>query len=172
MSSGVAALIGAGVASVVSLAAQFLSHRLATTRDRRNQRRERLHEVISEAGMALFVSSRREPATEEELARIRPDSVVAGDPVAFIEDLPPAEAIAKAITLLQVHLGSEHPSLMDSYVEVATVSLNTERAKARYLRSEGEDREEGFPALLDRLRDTQEARNRWLTHARQEVDRM
>jgi hypothetical protein len=61
---------------------------------------------------------------------------------------------------------------MESYVAIATASLDTERANARYFRTESEDREDGFSDLLDRLRDTQEARNRWLTQARDEVDRM
>ena len=76
MSSGEAIVIGAGVGATVSLAAQFVGDRLATARDRRSQRRERLHGVITEAVLALYTSSRREPVTEEEFAQFEPEPSV------------------------------------------------------------------------------------------------
>lgn len=62
---GVAALIGAGVASAVALSSQFVYDGLASRRGRKAQRRERLHAAITEAGSlsARQHGARRPPRT-------------------------------------------------------------------------------------------------------------
>lgn len=172
MSSGEAILIGAGVGATVSLAAQFVAHRLAVARDRRNQRRERLHGVITEAALALYTSSRREPITEEELAQIKPGTVGAIDPETTLTVEPHAEAIYRAMTLLMVHFGHDH-FIVDEYVEVASASVKAESEKARHWR-EGDEAQKiaEVPEMARTLRAAQIARDEWTQLARAEVDRI
>ncbi len=172
MTSGEAILIGAGVGATVSLAAQFVAHRLAVVRDRRNQRRERLHGVITEAALALYTSSRREPITEEELAQVKPGTMGAIDPETNLTVEPHVEAVFKAMTLLMVHFGHDH-LLVDEYVKVMTVSLKAESEKARHWRLGDEEQKIAeIPEMATTLRAAQVARDEWMQLARAEVDRI
>jgi hypothetical protein len=166
----VAILIGAGVGATVSLAAQFVGDRLATRRDRRSQRRERLHGVITEAALALYTSSRREPITEEELAQIKPGTVGAIDPETNLTVAPHVESTLQAMTLLMVHFGHDH-LLVDEYVKVMTVSLKAESDKARHWRLADEAQKlADVPEMARTLRAAQVARDGWMRLAREEVD--
>ena len=172
MDSATAALIGVGIGTIASLGAQFLGDQLATERDRRNQRRDRLHRVITEAALALYTQTRREPLTESELDAIDPESVAGQDPEMFLLTLRPSEAVAEAIVSLQVQLGHGHP-LVAEYAEVAEVSLNAVRFQAGFFHSDDRAwRKEAIRKLLDASREAQVARDRWTTSARATVDGM
>lgn len=170
--SGTAALIGAGVASVVAVGSQFLYDDLASRRDRKAQRRDRLHAAITEAGLALYATARSEPPTEDELAEIEPGTVGAAiGPEVAIALRPHSDAIFKGLVLLQVHLGHSHP-LVDEYVTAWEVCTRVETAKIRDRQKPAQERVAAVTELAEQMRDAQVARDQWMTRARAAVDRL
>lgn len=168
-----AALIGAGVASVVAVGSHFLYDGLASRRDRKAQRRERLHAAITEAGLALYATARREPPTEDELAAIKPGTVAAVvGPEVTIALGPHSEAIFNGLVLLQVHLGHNH-QLVDEYVKAWEVCGRAETAKIRHAQLDDEDeRVAKVPELAEQMRAAQIVRDQWMTRARAVVDQL
>ena len=153
MDAPTAALVGAGAASGVSLVAQFLGHELSVRRDRRNQRRQRLSDVIVAAGTALY-----EPLREPDKPDFDPDLP------AFLRD-PRRNAFVDAwirgLVLLQIHFGHDH-ALIDSYVEAHHVIAHAHAAYA--------DEAAPADALPAKLREAQITRDRWMREARAHVD--
>ena len=168
MGSAVVALIGVAVGSGATMTSQLLNHRLTSRRDVRNQRRERLQGVVTEAALALYAPSRSGDIPAEELAAIEPGTVAAMDPEVSLRTRPHAEAVAAGITLLQVHFGYHH-QILDEYVEVATVCMQAETARIRQFNSHDQKRIEETARTLH---DAQLARDRWTRDARVVVDQI
>ena len=109
MEAAVAALIGAGVGSLTTLAAQFIAHRLGVQRDRGSERRARLNEVVVEASLALY-GPLDDPRRDPNAATV--NAVRAGFPrkLADLQD-----GVARGLVLLEVHFGHDHKILQDYY---------------------------------------------------------
>jgi len=174
MDPATAALIGAGVGFGAALVSQLLSHGLSIKRDRRNQQRERLHLVVTEAAFAVFRSPRDERVSWEEWEQRErhPESHAALNPE-LVRDIEPfATRSSEGITLLQVHFGDDH-WLVDKYVSTCAVCLKAEQALSEQSREKDDDqRAEKIPGLVKILREAQEARTRWVKEARAEVERL
>lgn len=168
-----AALIGAGVGASVAVGAQFLSHSLTVTRDRRNQRRERLHSVVTEAALLLYGPSRDEriPWDEWEQRERHPESRAPLDPHVVRDVEPFSNRSFDGINLLLVHFGSDH-WLVDSYVSTCELCLKAERAWSEHIRNPDDQRLENVPDIAKVKREAQEAKGRWVAEARAEVDRI
>jgi hypothetical protein len=174
MDAPAAALIGAGVASVVSLSSQFLAHRLALSQDRRNARRKRFTDAITEAGAALHGPVRDERMTDEEFERwkaaLKPDSVSAKDPELTRDLLPFNEGIYRAMVTLELQFGQGH-WLGKKFVDAAAACASTEEAKSLHFNSADEDgRIKNIPALAKKAEEARDARNEWMRLARKEVE--
>jgi hypothetical protein len=155
-----AALIGAGVGSTTSIAAQFIAHGLGARRDRRNHYRAELHAVIVEVALALYEPSKPPPerTTESPMP----------EPLRFVDDPSRRVFVAawsRGLTLLHVHFGHGHPIIADYmeayYVIVEAMKVMTDHA---------ED-DESLKQLPVKLRAAQVARDVWMTKARAHVDR-
>ena len=107
MEAAVAALIGTGVGSLTTLAAQLIAHRLGVQRDRGSERRARLNEVVVEASLALH-GPLDDPRRDPNAATV--DAVLAGFPreLADLQD-----GVARGLVLLEVHFGHDHEILQD-----------------------------------------------------------
>lgn len=172
LDAATAALVGAGTAAVVGIGAQFIAHRLAVERDRRNQRRERLFNVIVEAATALYEpldpppppDSNRPPPLPESLAALKPHLM---DPSyeAF------TQSTARGLTLLMIHFGHDH-KLIDAYQDAWIACAKAEEWKALHFRldPDSEERVAQIPELAKTLRAGQLARDRWMQVARAHVD--
>jgi hypothetical protein len=166
MSSAVVALVGVAIGSVATLASQLLNDRLTRRRDVRNQQRERLQGVVTEAALALYTHSRAGEIPSDEFAAIKPGTVAAIEPEVSLRTRPHAEAVTDGITLLQVHFGHDH-EIIDEYIKVAEVCLRAETRKIRELHSYDRERIEELASVLH---DAQLARDRWTRNARAAVD--
>jgi hypothetical protein len=155
-----AALIGAGVGASVAVGAQFLSHALTVKRDRRNQKRERLHSVVTEAALAIYGPSRDErvPWDEWKQRERHPESRAALDPHLVRDVEPSSNRSFDGITLLMVHFGSDH-WLVDSYVSTSALCLKAEEAWSDHTRNPDDQRLEQIPNIATVKREAQEARN-------------
>lgn len=158
-----AALIGAAVGASTSIAAQFISHGLGVRRDRRNQYRQRLYDVIVEAATALYEPRRPPP----ELASSPPLHPAVrrftDDPkrVAFVE------AWSDGLTLLLIHFGHGH-QIVDDYIEAHHTVVRGIEAMA----PDRANDDEAIAQLPVKLRAAQIARDDWMTKARAYVDRV
>ncbi|HEX5983709.1 MAG TPA: hypothetical protein VFY69_05815 [Solirubrobacterales bacterium] len=176
MDAAAAALIGAGVASVVSLSSQFLAHELALRQDRRNARRQRLTNAIEEAGAALHGPVRDERMTDEEFeqwkAALKPDSLAARNPELTRDLMPFNEGIYRAMVTLELQFGQGH-WLGERFIDAATACASAEEAKSLHFTSANEDwRIKNIPALAEKAKEARDAREEWMRLARQEVDRV
>jgi hypothetical protein len=176
MDAPAAALIGAGVASLVSLSSQFLAHELALRRDRRNARRQRLTDAIEEAGAALHGPVRDERMTDEEFeqwkAALKPDSVAAQNPELTRDLAPFNEGIYRAMVTLELQFGQGH-WLGKRFIDAATACASAEEAKSVHFNSADEDwRIKNIPALAEKAEEARGAREEWMRLARKEVDRV
>jgi hypothetical protein len=176
MDAAAAALIGAGVASVVSLSSQFVAHELALKRDRRNARRRRLTNAIEEAGAALHGPVRDERMTDEEFEQwkgaLKPDSVAAQNPDLTRDLMPFNEGIYRAMVTLELQFGQGH-WLGKRYIDAATACASAEEAKSLHFNSADEDwRIKNIPALAEKAEEARDAREEWMRLARREVDRV
>jgi hypothetical protein len=173
MDPAVAALIGAGVGSSGAMAAQFLGHSLTVKRDRQNQKRERLHLVVTEAAFAVFRSPRDERVSWEEWEQQErhPESHAAQNPELVRDVEPFATRSSEGITLLQIHFGDDH-WLVDKYVSTCGVCLKAEQALSEQFHAPDDQRAAKVPGLVKVLREAQEARTQWVKEARAEVERI
>jgi hypothetical protein len=172
----IAALIGAGVASGVSLASQFVANELSLRRDRRNQRRQRLSDVIVAAALALYSQSGDREATKaaQDARKARPSQT--GTVAAPLEPDHPLvsgsidpllDRTGDAIGLLQIHFGHDHP-LIESYGETCQIVW---RARARL--AQGSDENESELEELPRLLlEAHRARDAWMVAAQAEVEKI
>jgi len=167
-----AALIGAGVGSVTSVASQFVGHNLELRRDRRDQHRDRARVAIEAAAKALFVTR---TMTEEEYAarNFRPDSVGAQRPdqvmaTSFLFD----EAFG-AMTQLQVELGRDHP-LVSRYDTTITVCAKALRLGIEARKLWGGPMTPEVEEMIKRdaraMLEAQNARFAWVAEAREVLD--
>jgi hypothetical protein len=169
MEPATAALIGAGTASAVSLAAQFLAHCLSIKRDRRNHRRARLAEVITAAATAPY----------EPIDRPRPDPDLPPPRKGAIADLYPilmdpelmafSGSFPRRMTLLMIHLGHDHP-LIDSYGKAYSTIEPSMREKVRTRDLEEDEGVKAIPKLAEMLIAAQKARDAWSREARAYVE--
>jgi hypothetical protein len=168
-----AALIGAGVGSVVAVGAQFLNHDLSARRDRRNQKRNRLHSVVTEVALQLYKTSRDERLPMEEwLEKERhPESFAALNPELSRDTEPFNRVMGDGLTLLMVHFGPDH-HLIDTYGETWATCMEVERLWSVHTRKPDDERIAEIPALGAKLRAAQVARGQWLDEARAEVERI
>lgn len=173
MEPAAAALIGAGVGSVVAVGAQFLNHDLGARRDRRNQKRDRLHAVVTDVAMGLHRPSLNERLSREEWQEQErhPESFAALNPELARDTEPLSRVMDEGVTLLQVHFGHDHP-LLDTYGETWVTCMDAEQAWSVHTRKPEDERIAGIPTLGAKLRAAQEARGRWLDEARAEVERI
>lgn len=173
MEPAAAALIGAGVGSAVAVGAQFLNHDLSARRDRRNQKRERLHAVVTEVALGLHKPSRKERLSREEWQEQErhPESFAALNPELARDTEPLSQAMGEGVTLLQVHFGHDHP-LIETYGEAWVTCMEAEQAWSVHTRKPEDERITEIPALGAKLRAAQVARGRWLDEARAEVERI
>lgn len=173
MDPAVAALIGAAIGSGVAVGAQFLSHSLTLERDRRNQKRERLHLVVTEAAFALARPSRDErmPWEEWQQRELDPESRAAAHPKLVRDIAPFAERSSEGITLLQVHFGDDH-WLIDKYVSTCAACLGAEEAWSEHGRKPDDQRIKQVPDIAKVMREAQGARNQWIKEARAEVEQI
>lgn len=115
MSPQAAALVAAGVASLVNVVALFAAHWLTLRRERRARLRQRLDAVIHDAAVALVSDS------DAEIPDASPGSLAAEAPRAvavFLRCVPHYKA-------LTVVLGGDHP-LAASYMDAVTVTAELE----------------------------------------------
>lgn len=176
MNAPAAALIGAGVASIVSLCSQYLAHELALRRDRRSARRQRLTDAIEEAGAALHGPVRDERMTDEEFekwkATLRPDSLAARNPQLTRDLTPFNDGIYRAMVTLALQFGQGH-WLGEKFIDAATVCASAEEAKSLHFNSADENwRIKNIPALAEKADEARAAREEWMRLARREVDRV
>jgi hypothetical protein len=176
MDAPAAALIGAGVASLVSLSSQFLTHELALRRDRRNARRRRLTNAIEEAGAALHGPVRDERMTDEEFEQwkpaLKPDSVAARNPELTRDLMPFNEGIYRAMVTLELQFGQGH-WLGERFIDAATVCAAAEEAKSLHFNSADEGwRIKNIPVLAEKAKEARDAREDWIRRARREIDRV
>lgn len=169
MDSATAALIGASVGATTTLAGQFLANSLSLKRERRSQRRVQLYGVIAEAAQALYEPIGRPPSYEDEPAP-HPESLAAKRP--HLND-PRIRAFndsfGRALVLLQIHLGHDHP-LIDSYGDAyVKVSTAVERW-VLHLEMDESDAISEIPELSGVLRAAQVARDEWMGKARAYVE--
>jgi hypothetical protein len=157
-----AALIGAGVASGVSLLSQLLAHSLCVRRDRRNQRRERAYETVLTAASALLRIY--EP---EDYSNLDPESFGAMHPKQCRS--PPART--EALTRLSVHFGCEH-WLLDEYEKVASESVERVIEFHELLRLPEESRADQIPEHARRAFQSKRAADEWVAQAMREVERL
>lgn len=171
--SAVAALLGAGVGSAVAVGAQFLSHGLSTRRDRRNQKRDRLHQVVTEAGAALYRPSRDERASLEEWQQREkhPESMAALNPDLARDTEPLSNRMSEGIALLQVHFGHDH-WLIDRYLDACATCLAAEETWSEHSRKPDDVRIAEIPVLAEVMHQAQIARNDWMDEARAAVERV
>lgn len=127
-----AALIGAGVGAGSTLAAQFLTHQLGLSRERRSYLRARRLAAVERAALALAKSE----AESERAADAHPESILGKHP----EILPLVEGMGEAVAGLQVHFGTDHP-IVKSYTATWAIC-----AQAKV------DLEKGLKTARDRLR--------------------
>lgn len=173
MDPAAAALIGAVLGAGGAVGVQFLSHSLTLTRDRQNQKRERLHRVVTEAAFALSRPARDERVSWEEWEQRErhPESRAAMHPH-LVRDIEPfANRSSEGITLLQVHFGDEH-WLIDSYISACATCLKAEETWSEHTRKSDDERIEAVPDIAKVMREAQEARNNWIKEARAEVERI
>jgi hypothetical protein len=168
-----AALIGAGVGSAVAVGAQFLNHDLSARRDRRNQKRDRLHLVVTEVALGLYKTSRDERLSMDEwLEKERhPESYAALNPDLARDTEPLSRAMGDGLTLLQVHFGHDH-NLIGTYGETWVICMEAEQSWSVHTRKPEDERIAEIPELGAKLRAAQVARGRWLDEARAEVERI
>lgn len=170
MQPATAALIGAGVAAGVSLLAQFVGHELDVRRDRRNQRRERLYDVIVAAAIALYEPIDR-PSEQSDQPPPKPGTIAATLP--FLRDPSMTvflDSFGRAIVVLQVHFGHDH-ALIDSYTKAFQVCAKTMEAKVKHLAKDSEDdRTPAIPGFAHQLLAAQRARDEWMRGAIAHVD--
>jgi hypothetical protein len=173
MDPAVAVLIGAGAGAGGALLSQFLNHGLSIKRDRRNQKRERLHLVVTEAAFALSRPTRdkRVPWEEWERQERHPESRAALNPHLVRDVEPFATQSSEGITLLQVHFGDDH-WLIDKYISTCAVCLKAEEAWSEQTRRPDDQRIKEIPDIAKVMREAQEARNRWIEDARAEVEQI
>jgi hypothetical protein len=174
MDATAAALIGAGVASVVSLSSQFVAHELALRQDRRNSRRQRLTDAITDAGAALHGPVRDERMTDEEFekwkAALKPDSAAARNPELTRDLMPFDEGVYRAMVTLELQFGQGHP-LGEKFIDAAAVCASAEEAKSLHFNSADEDgRIKNIPALAKKAEEARDARNEWICLARKAVE--
>jgi hypothetical protein len=168
LSSAEAAIIAAAVAASVTLASQFVANELTVRRDRRNQRRERLREVILQAARALYVTRSLTSEEFEELS-LPPESVGAQAPLNVRATHYFAEAWSEALTELQIELGHDDP-LIESYVETAAICTKGMTLFLQVRETRGVEmstkRKAEVEASARALRNAQIARDRWAAAAR------
>ncbi|HEY5709326.1 MAG TPA: hypothetical protein VIS51_08015 [Solirubrobacterales bacterium] len=174
MDAAAAALIGAGVASVVSLSSQFLAHGLALKQDRRNTRRQRLTNAITEAGTALHGPVRDERMSDEEFERwkasLKPDSVAARNPELSRDLMPFNDGIYRAMVTLELQFGQGH-WLGEKFIDAATICATAEEAKNFHFNSGDEGwRINNIPTLAKHAEEARNARSEWMRLAREEVE--
>ncbi len=173
MDSAAAALIGAGLGASGAVGVQFSSHSLTIKRDPQNQKRERLHQVVTEAAFALSRPARDERVSREEWEQRErhPESRAAFNPE-LVRDIEPfANQSSEGITLLQVHFGDEH-WLIDRYVSTCAACLKAEEGWSEHTRKSDDQRIKVIPDIAKVMREAQKARNGWIKEARAEVDRI
>lgn len=112
MDAAAAALIGAAVASGVSLASQVLGHELSLRRDRRGERRQRARETVATAAKALYLT--RALSDAETAARGYPETLRPEDLALYRGTVPMLAATSSAMTELQIEFGYDHP-LVETY---------------------------------------------------------
>lgn len=168
-----AALIGAGTGSAVAVGSQFLSHWLATKRDRRNQRRDRLYRVIVQAAAGLYGPSKDErPSVAEVLEGAHPESVSVEDPELTRDLSPIMLTTSEGIALLQIHFGHGHP-LVRSYVDTAGECLGVQRRWSEHKRRDSDDEKlREVPEMMEAMAGAHHARDRWMREARAEVEQL
>lgn len=177
MDAPAAALIGAGVGSIVSLASQFLAHRLALNQDRRNARRTRLADAITEAGSTLYEIPQPEPLSEEEFdawkAALPSGSLAAENPERHYDLGPFNDAASRAMWTLDLYLDDEDDWLKEGYLDAVVKCALAEEAKSRHFRSKDIDwRIANIPVLDKVMTEARETRSEWMRLARQHVDRI
>jgi hypothetical protein len=159
ISAPTAALIGAGVAAVVGLIAQYLAHRLSLRRERAAHRRERLSRVIEEAALALH------RAPEDGDRPPGPPGSLAGTAPALV---PLFERASRGFALLQIHFGMTHP-LIEQYRDTLVAVAEAER-----LQQEALLRRDTSPAAIEpvarAIAEASIARETWTQSARYFVD--
>jgi hypothetical protein len=174
MDSATAALIGAGAGSAVAIGSQFINDALSSRRDRRNQKRDRLYRVISEAAEALYKQPGEKAPTRAEVITeaTDPESLTSTEADLARHMQPFSDRTFGAMSRLQVHFGHDH-WLIKQYIEVVTDCLWAEGQWVEHgcLRDQGKRIEE-IPELADALRDAQVARDRWMREARAEVEKL
>lgn len=170
MTSATTALIGTGVGATVAFAGQYLGHNLTRKRDRLNQKRARLHAVVTDAAIALYGMSGDKPYHPA------PENPKPGTLGAMVPELSDptvtalGERMSDALTLLQIHFGDEHP-LVDSYMETMSQSTAARVAFVRHLNTGDEDnRISNIKQVAKEAREAQLARHAWVKEARACVD--
>ncbi|MDQ3676477.1 MAG: hypothetical protein M3401_06680 [Actinomycetota bacterium] len=171
LSPATAALIGAATASVVALVAQYLAHHLSIKRDRRNQKRARLHDVVVTASIALFSMSGDKPS--RDYSDPHPESIAALSPEYQDPDfMALQERMTDALALLLIHFGDDH-WLIDEYMAAMEASTAARLAMIDTLALK--DDEAGREKVRDHakaLRAGQIARLNWSAKARDHVDKL
>jgi hypothetical protein len=155
MDAPTAALIGAAFGSAASVAGHFVAHELSARRDRRNEHRRRLHQVITEAATALYVPG--EPMADPGRANLSRNTDAA---LLDHDGYSLTTNHWNAIVLLTIHLGHDH-RLVDSFQSVMVTGAAFESANAKIPW-------ETAPAYLQ----THPIYDNWITAARAEVDRI
>ena len=163
MDPAVAALIGAGTGALVAVASQFIGHELSLSRDRSNQRRQRLTEAVVEAGSLLYRPERSDPPSMDEVMEgMHPESIAASDPDLYRQLMPMHDAVSRGLTLLMIHLGHDHP-LIEKYGDTISLIETAEREWILHRRKgDTEEALEEIPRLSDLLQDAQLARGSWM----------
>jgi hypothetical protein len=160
VSPATAALIGAGVAVAVGLGAQYIAHRLAVSRDRRNQRRERLHGVIAEAALALYQVEWLPDADLPKDIGPRRDLVRAITPM--------LKAVSRGLALLRVHFGHDH-WVVREYEGAFKACLDSQAALTSL--PDFQDKA-AIEAIARQVIEANAARDAWMASAKAEVERI